>query len=83
MRAAYLALHRRGAAHSYEVWRDGELRGGLYGVPPVLAQLDGNGNLPVGVDFRQMYATVLGPWWGLDSANILRQRFDPLPLLRA
>ncbi|WGS48205.1 DUF1501 domain-containing protein [Paraburkholderia sp. D15] len=61
----------------------GRVRGGLYGVPPVLARLDGNGNLPVGVDFRQIYATVLGPWWGLDSSAILQQRFEPLPLLRA
>ncbi|MGF6777501.1 DUF1501 domain-containing protein [Paraburkholderia sp. GAS334] len=60
----------------------GRVRGGLYGVPPVLAQLDGNGNLPVGIDFRQIYATVLGSWWGLDSASILQQRFEPLPLLR-
>jgi leucyl/phenylalanyl-tRNA---protein transferase len=28
----YAALHRRGAAHSVEAWRDGELVGGLYGV---------------------------------------------------
>jgi leucyl/phenylalanyl-tRNA--protein transferase len=28
----YLALHRRGAAHSVEAWRGGELVGGLYGV---------------------------------------------------
>ncbi|WP_345814020.1 DUF1501 domain-containing protein [Paraburkholderia sp. PREW-6R] len=60
----------------------GRVRGGLFGVPPVLAHLDGNGNLPVGVDFRQMYATVLGPWWGLDAATILQQRFEPLPILR-
>ncbi|MFM0344345.1 DUF1501 domain-containing protein [Paraburkholderia sp. RL17-347-BIC-D] len=60
----------------------GRVRGGLYGVPPVLARLDGNGNLPVGVDFRQLYATVLGPWWGLDASTILQQRFEPLPLLR-
>ena len=32
MRAAYLALHRAGYAHSFETWRDGELVGGLYGV---------------------------------------------------
>jgi uncharacterized protein (DUF1501 family) len=61
----------------------GRVRGGLYGVPPVLAHLDGNGNLPDGIDFRQMYATVLGPWWGLDAATVLQQRFEPLPLLRA
>ncbi|NML31302.1 DUF1501 domain-containing protein [Paraburkholderia antibiotica] len=60
----------------------GRVRGGLYGVPPVLTRLDGNGNLPVGVDFRRLYATVLGPWWGLDASAILQQRFEPLPLLR-
>ncbi len=32
MRAAYLELHRIGHAHSVEVWRGGELAGGLYGV---------------------------------------------------
>jgi uncharacterized protein (DUF1501 family) len=61
----------------------GRVSGGLHGVAPELARLDGNGNLPVGVDFRQMYATVLGPWWGLNSAEVLGQRFEPLPLLRA
>ena len=60
----------------------GRVRGGLYGAPPVLARLDGNGNLPVGVDFRQLYASVLGPWWGLDASQVLRGRFEPLPLLR-
>lgn len=29
---AYLALHERGSAHSVEVWIDGRLAGGLYGV---------------------------------------------------
>jgi leucyl/phenylalanyl-tRNA--protein transferase len=29
---AYEALHRRGLAHSVEVWQEGELVGGLYGV---------------------------------------------------
>jgi len=29
---AYTALHHAGSAHSVEVWRDGELVGGLYGV---------------------------------------------------
>ena len=32
MREAYMGLHRAGHAHSVEAWRDGELRGGLYGV---------------------------------------------------
>lgn len=32
MRDAYLRLHRRGLAHSFETWRRGRLVGGLYGV---------------------------------------------------
>ncbi len=32
MRAAYIALHRRGIAHSCEIWRAGVLVGGVYGV---------------------------------------------------
>lgn len=32
MRACYAQLHERELAHSMEVWRDGELIGGLYGV---------------------------------------------------
>lgn len=32
MRSAYLRLHELGHAHSVEVWRAGELVGGLYGV---------------------------------------------------
>lgn len=32
MRVAYQLLHRRGLAHSVEVWREGRLIGGLYGV---------------------------------------------------
>jgi len=32
MITAYVALHRRGLAHSVETWIDGELTGGLYGV---------------------------------------------------
>ena len=32
MKLAYAELHRRGVAHSLEVWRDGLLVGGIYGV---------------------------------------------------
>ena len=32
IRALYLGLHRMGRAHSIEVWMDGQLAGGLYGV---------------------------------------------------
>jgi leucyl/phenylalanyl-tRNA--protein transferase len=32
MKRAYTSLHVAGLAHSVEVWRDGELAGGIYGV---------------------------------------------------
>jgi uncharacterized protein (DUF1501 family) len=71
--------HGTAAAH---FMMGGRVLGGLYGVPPALGRLDGNGNLPAGVDFRRLYATVLGPWWGLDATATLQQQFEPLPLLR-
>ena len=43
MRRAYSALHAAGLAHSIEVWMDGELAGGFYGVahrPDVLRRVD-------------------------------------------
>lgn len=32
MRTAYVAMHDAGLAHSVEIWREGELCGGLYGI---------------------------------------------------
>lgn len=32
MQAAYIQLAKQGYAHSFELWQDGELKGGLYGV---------------------------------------------------
>jgi leucyl/phenylalanyl-tRNA---protein transferase len=32
MQTAYINMHKKGYAHSYECWSDGELQGGLYGV---------------------------------------------------
>jgi uncharacterized protein (DUF1501 family) len=61
----------------------GRVRGGLYGPPPALDRLDGNGNLPFAVDFRDLYATVLDRWWGVDSVATLGGRYRPLDLLRA
>jgi uncharacterized protein (DUF1501 family) len=61
----------------------GRVRGGLYGLPPALTRLDGNGNLPFAVDFRDLYATALERWWGLNSATALNGRFNPVDLLRA
>ncbi len=60
----------------------GRVRGGLYGAAPALSRLDGNGNLPMAVDFRQLYSTVLDSWWGFDATAVLQRRFETLPLLR-
>jgi uncharacterized protein (DUF1501 family) len=60
----------------------GRVRGGLYGAPPALDRLDGNGNLPFAVDFRSLYATALERWWGIDPAAVLNGRFEPLPMLK-
>ncbi|GAB3629872.1 Twin-arginine translocation pathway signal sequence domain-containing protein [Pandoraea terrae] len=61
----------------------GRVRGGLYGQAPRLDSLDGNGNLPFAVDFREIYATVLERWWGMPSQPVLLGRFRPLDILRA
>ena len=61
----------------------GRVSGGIYGEPPALDRLDGNGNLPFAVDFRSMYATVLDKWWGLDATKVLSGRFAPLDVLKA
>jgi uncharacterized protein (DUF1501 family) len=61
----------------------GRVKGGLYGLPPELGRLDGNGNLPFAVDFRDLYASVLERWWGTDSAPVLKGRFASLDLVRA
>jgi uncharacterized protein (DUF1501 family) len=60
----------------------GRVRGGLYGEPPRLDDLE-NGNLRHAIDFRSLYATALERWWGLSSAGVLKGRFAPLDLLRA
>ena len=51
--------------------------GGRYGEPTALAKLDGRGNLPMAVDFRQVYATALEGWLGVDAQPILGARFEP------
>jgi uncharacterized protein (DUF1501 family) len=61
----------------------GRVNGGLYGQPPQLTRLDGNGNLAFAVDYRSLYATALERWWGVPSADVLRGRYPVLDLLRA
>lgn len=60
----------------------GRVKGGLFGSAPDLAQLDGAGNLLFQVDFRNLYATVLEQWWGVNSRQVLGEQFRTLDLLR-
>ena len=61
----------------------GRVKGGLYGLPPGLSRLDGNGNPPFAVDFRDLYATALERWWGVSASRALNARFTPLDVLKA
>jgi len=56
----------------------GAVKGGLYGAPPALDRLDGEGNLPFAVDFRSYYATLLERWWRIDSKAVMRDKFGLL-----
>jgi uncharacterized protein (DUF1501 family) len=63
----------------------GRVKGGVYGRAPDLTALNADGGLPVGVDYRQLYATALGPFFGMDAQTIravLDDDIRPLRLLR-
>jgi uncharacterized protein (DUF1501 family) len=60
------------------------VRAGLVGATPSLLDLDEkHGDLKVGLDFRQVYATVLEDWLSLPSGPALGQAFAKMPLFRA
>lgn len=59
----------------------GAVRGGVYGQAPDLTRLDGSGNMPFGIDYRSLYATVLERWWQLESRVTLGGRFAPVDFL--
>lgn len=51
---------------------------GIYGPPPDLAHLDGNGNLKWQTDFRSYYGTILSDWLKADSDAVLGKGFANL-----
>lgn len=59
----------------------GRVKGGLYGQALDLAQLDSNGNPVSTLDFRQVYATALEHWWGVNSEAVLGERLAPVGFL--
>jgi uncharacterized protein (DUF1501 family) len=60
----------------------GAVRGGLYGEPPRLDRLDGNGNVPFAIDFRSLYATVLNRWWGIAAEDVLGGHIEAIDVLK-
>ncbi|MEP6658215.1 MAG: DUF1501 domain-containing protein [Betaproteobacteria bacterium] len=70
-----------GTASVHFAW-GGNVRGGLYGAAPALDRLDGAGNVAYALDFRSVYATVLGQWWDVPAEEALGGRFKPVPFLR-
>ena len=58
------------ANHMYVIGHN--VKGGHYGVPPSLTDLDEGGNMKYTTDFRRVYASVIDNWFGQnDSQSIL------------
>jgi uncharacterized protein (DUF1501 family) len=60
----------------------GKVSAGVVGKHPSLTQLE-MGNLKHHTDFRQVYAAILDNWLGVPSKDVLGQKFDPVPILKA
>jgi uncharacterized protein (DUF1501 family) len=57
------------------------VKGGHYGPPPKLTQLDAGDNLVYTTDFRRVYASVIEGWLGYSrTADLLRGRFEPFAM---
>ncbi len=59
----------------------GAVRAGLTNKHPGLTELD-QGDLKFSTDYRNVYATVLDKWLGIDSTPILGKSYDSLDLFR-
>jgi uncharacterized protein (DUF1501 family) len=57
------------------------VKGGRYGAPPSLTQLDEHGNLVHTTDFRSLYATAVQEWLGVDAGPVVGRGFEPLPIV--
>lgn len=57
-----------------------KVKAGSHGTHPSLDELD-DGDLRYTTDFRRVYATVLQRWLNADATAVLRNAFEPLPLL--
>lgn len=70
------------ANHMYLIGKP--VKGGHYGVAPLLTDLDEGGNLRFTTDFRRVYATVIEGWLGhRDSKSVLGGGFETFPIFKA
>lgn len=58
----------------------GRVRGGLYGTPPSLTDLQ-EGDLKHLLDYRSLYATVIEQWWGLPAVSFGSGRYPAVDCL--
>ena len=57
------------------------VKGGHYGRPPSLTELDGGDNLVFTTDFRRVYASVIDGWLGCrDTEQLLSGKFEIFPV---
>src|SRR2546430_11481648 len=59
------------------------LKGGMYGKPASLTDLDSTGNLKYQVDFRSVHQEILGGHLGADPKEILGGTFEKLGFVKA
>ena len=56
----------------------GRVRGGLFGTPLSLTDLDPDGNLKFTTDFRSVYASILQNWIGSDPVPVLQGNYSTI-----
>ena len=67
------------ANHMYVIGK--QVKGGHYGKPPSLTDLDVGGNVAHTTDFRRVYASLIEGWFGYkDSKSLLSGDFASLPI---
>jgi uncharacterized protein (DUF1501 family) len=60
----------------------GKVKAGPIGKHPSLNDLN-MGNLKFGIDFRQVYATLLDQWLGVSSKDVLGGKFEPVEIFKS
>jgi uncharacterized protein (DUF1501 family) len=58
------------------------VKGGMYGARPSLSNLVLGDNLETTTDFRDVYATLIDRWLGVDAAKVLGHAFTALDMFR-